>query len=144
MKYNELGQSGIKVSELCLGSMTWGSQNTQEEANKHRDECNEEALFRQKEKELREWFFEYEHKKEISVEYENGSDLRMTPLPKWVREFLPKLENINVPDSDTYVPDHQIANIILAVLSRALLAELDLPRTHKELDHKVIKRIRAK
>ncbi len=33
MKYNELGQSGIKVSELCLGSMTWGSQNSQEDAN---------------------------------------------------------------------------------------------------------------
>ena len=34
MKYNELGKSGIKVSELCLGSMTWGSQNTQEDANR--------------------------------------------------------------------------------------------------------------
>ena len=34
MKYNELGQSGIKVSELCLGSMTWGSQNSQEDANR--------------------------------------------------------------------------------------------------------------
>lgn len=33
MKYNELGQSGIKVSELCLGTMTWGSQNSQEDAN---------------------------------------------------------------------------------------------------------------
>ena len=33
MKYNELGQSGIKVSELCLGTMTWGSQNSQEEAS---------------------------------------------------------------------------------------------------------------
>ena len=34
MKYNELGQSGIKVSELCLGTMTWGSQNSQDDANK--------------------------------------------------------------------------------------------------------------
>ena len=34
MKYNELGQSGIKVSELCLGTMTWGSQNSQEDANR--------------------------------------------------------------------------------------------------------------
>ena len=34
MKYNELGKSGIKVSELCLGSMTWGSQNSQEDANR--------------------------------------------------------------------------------------------------------------
>ena len=34
MKYNELGQSGIKVSELCLGTMTWGSQNSQSDANR--------------------------------------------------------------------------------------------------------------
>ena len=37
MKYNELGQSGIKVSELCLGTMTWGSQNSQEDANRQID-----------------------------------------------------------------------------------------------------------
>ena len=34
MKYNNLGQSGIKVSELCLGTMTWGSQNSQSDANR--------------------------------------------------------------------------------------------------------------
>ncbi len=28
MKMNDLGNSGLKVSELCLGSMTWGTQNT--------------------------------------------------------------------------------------------------------------------
>ena len=33
MKYNELGRSGIKVSELCLGSMTWGTQNTEAEGH---------------------------------------------------------------------------------------------------------------
>jgi aryl-alcohol dehydrogenase-like predicted oxidoreductase len=33
MKMNTLGHSGIKVSELCLGSMTWGTQNTAEEAH---------------------------------------------------------------------------------------------------------------
>ena len=32
MRYNSLGNSEIKVSELCLGSMTWGSQNTPEDA----------------------------------------------------------------------------------------------------------------
>lgn len=31
MKMNELGRTGIKVSELCLGSMTWGTQNTVDE-----------------------------------------------------------------------------------------------------------------
>ena len=32
MRYNNLGHSEIKVSELCLGSMTWGTQNTPQEA----------------------------------------------------------------------------------------------------------------
>ena len=32
MRYNSLGHSEIKVSELCLGSMTWGSQNTPKDA----------------------------------------------------------------------------------------------------------------
>ena len=27
MKYNSLGKSKINVSEICLGSMTWGTQN---------------------------------------------------------------------------------------------------------------------
>jgi len=31
MKMNELGRTGIMVSELCLGSMTWGTQNTETE-----------------------------------------------------------------------------------------------------------------
>ncbi|MCZ4089794.1 aldo/keto reductase [Sinorhizobium psoraleae] len=33
MRYNMLGRTGIKVSEICLGTMTWGSQNTQTEAH---------------------------------------------------------------------------------------------------------------
>ena len=33
MKQNELGRTGIKVSELCLGSMTWGTQNTEAEGH---------------------------------------------------------------------------------------------------------------
>jgi len=32
MRYNNLGHSDIKVSELCLGSMTWGTQNTSQDA----------------------------------------------------------------------------------------------------------------
>ncbi|MCR8828131.1 aldo/keto reductase [Pseudosulfitobacter koreensis] len=31
MQMKPLGRTGIKVSQLCLGSMTWGSQNTAEE-----------------------------------------------------------------------------------------------------------------
>ncbi len=33
MKTRELGGTGIMVSELCLGSMTWGTQNTEAEAH---------------------------------------------------------------------------------------------------------------
>lgn len=33
MQYNQLGQSDLTVSELCLGSMTWGTQNTLEEGH---------------------------------------------------------------------------------------------------------------
>ena len=33
MRYNKLGRTDIDVSEMCLGSMTWGTQNTSQEAH---------------------------------------------------------------------------------------------------------------
>lgn len=33
MRRRKLGRTGIEVSELCLGSMTWGSQNTEAEGH---------------------------------------------------------------------------------------------------------------
>eukprot|EP01093_Parvamoeba_rugata_P013945 TRINITY_DN4417_c1_g1_i1.p2 TRINITY_DN4417_c1_g1~~TRINITY_DN4417_c1_g1_i1.p2 ORF type:complete len:157 (-),score=34.32 TRINITY_DN4417_c1_g1_i1:503-973(-) len=33
MRYNPLGSSGINVSRVCLGSMTWGVQNNQADAD---------------------------------------------------------------------------------------------------------------
>ena len=33
MKYNKLGSSELKVSEICLGTMTWGEQNSEAEAH---------------------------------------------------------------------------------------------------------------
>ena len=33
MKYNKLGSSDLQVSEVCLGSMTWGVQNNQQDAD---------------------------------------------------------------------------------------------------------------
>lgn len=33
MQYNQLGSSGLSVSEVCLGTMTWGIQNTQADAD---------------------------------------------------------------------------------------------------------------
>ncbi|ALG67436.1 NADP(H)-dependent aldo-keto reductase [Beggiatoa leptomitoformis] len=37
MKYNALGYTDIQVSRLCLGTMTWGEQNTEEEAHEQLD-----------------------------------------------------------------------------------------------------------
>lgn len=37
MKYNPLGRTGIRVSEICLGTMTWGSQNDEREAHAQLD-----------------------------------------------------------------------------------------------------------
>ncbi len=37
MLYNALGHSDIQVSRICLGTMTWGEQNTQEEAFEQMD-----------------------------------------------------------------------------------------------------------
>ncbi|MFC3094218.1 aldo/keto reductase [Alteromonas sediminis] len=33
MQYHPLGTSGLRVSEICLGTMTWGVQNTQAQAD---------------------------------------------------------------------------------------------------------------
>ena len=37
MKYNRLGNSDLNVSEICLGSMTWGTQNTEAESHAQTD-----------------------------------------------------------------------------------------------------------
>ena len=40
----ELGRTGLRVSELCLGTMTWGSQNTEAEAHAQIDRAREAGL----------------------------------------------------------------------------------------------------
>lgn len=37
MQYTKLGSSGVEVSRVCLGSMTWGIQNTQADADQQID-----------------------------------------------------------------------------------------------------------
>ncbi len=37
MKYSKLGSSGLTVSRVCLGTMTWGNQNTEKEGHAQMD-----------------------------------------------------------------------------------------------------------
>ena len=44
MKYNKLGASDLNVSEICLGTMTWGTQNTEAEAHEQMDYAVEHGV----------------------------------------------------------------------------------------------------
>lgn len=37
MEYRELGRTGVKVSSICLGTMTWGQQNTEAQGHEQMD-----------------------------------------------------------------------------------------------------------
>ncbi len=37
MQYSELGRTGVRVSRVCLGTMTWGQQNTEAEGHAQMD-----------------------------------------------------------------------------------------------------------
>ena len=44
MKYTKLPNTDIKVSKICLGTMTWGNQNTQEEGFEQMDFALEQGV----------------------------------------------------------------------------------------------------
>ncbi|AJY46634.1 aldo/keto reductase [Martelella endophytica] len=44
MKTNTLGRTGIEVSEICLGTMTWGTQNSEDEAHAQMDYAVENGV----------------------------------------------------------------------------------------------------
>jgi len=44
MKYVRLGSSGLEVSRICLGSMTWGLQNNQADANEQIDYAQTQGI----------------------------------------------------------------------------------------------------
>tara|TARA_Y100001970_G_scaffold279110_1_gene385885 strand:+ start:570 stop:1610 length:1041 start_codon:yes stop_codon:yes gene_type:complete len=44
MKFKKLGNTDLKVSTICLGTMTWGEQNTQKEAFEQMDYAQEKEV----------------------------------------------------------------------------------------------------
>jgi aryl-alcohol dehydrogenase-like predicted oxidoreductase len=44
MKYNKLGQTDMSVSHVCLGTMTWGSQNTEVQAHEQMDYAVDQGI----------------------------------------------------------------------------------------------------
>ena len=44
MRYNTLGETSIEVSEICLGSMTWGTQNSYADAKAQIDLATERGI----------------------------------------------------------------------------------------------------
>ena len=44
MKYNHLGTSDIEISQICLGTMTWGEQNTEQEAHEQLNYAIEQGI----------------------------------------------------------------------------------------------------
>ena len=44
MKFNQLGRTEIKVSEICLGTMTWGSQNSEAQGHEQMDYAVERGV----------------------------------------------------------------------------------------------------
>ncbi len=44
MEYRNLGNTSIKVSKICLGSMTWGYQNTEQDAHEQLDYAIDQGI----------------------------------------------------------------------------------------------------
>ena len=44
MNFNKLGNTDVKVSTICLGTMTWGEQNSQKEAFQQMDYAIEQGI----------------------------------------------------------------------------------------------------
>ena len=44
MKFKKLGNTDLEVSLICLGTMTWGTQNTEEEAFEQMDYALENGV----------------------------------------------------------------------------------------------------
>ena len=44
MEYRTLGRTGLKVSKICLGTMTWGQQNTEAEGHAQMDYALDQGI----------------------------------------------------------------------------------------------------
>jgi len=98
MKFNKLGNTSLKVSNICLGTMTWGEQNDQKEAFEQMDYAQEngvnffdtaelysippkEKTYGKTEEIIGNWFKEKKNRNKIILATKISG-----PGPSWIRE----------------------------------------------------------
>ena len=110
MEYRTLGSSELRVSRICLGSMTWGEQNTEAEAFKQLDYSKERGVnfidtaelysippssdtYGQTEKIIGSWFSSRKSRHEVILATKVVGAARRLP---WIREGEARLNRTNI------------------------------------------------
>ena len=76
MIYKNLGHSNIKVSTICLGTMTWGEQNTENEAFQQMDMAFDYGVNFFDTAELYPIPPSEKHREKLAVLYQDGLNLK--------------------------------------------------------------------
>ena len=101
MRYSKLGRTGLEVSRCCLGTMTWGEQNTEEEAHEQMDYALDQGVnfwdtaelyavpisertYGKTEEIIGTWFKKMGKRKDVVLASKVSG-----PRPPWIRDGLP-------------------------------------------------------
>lgn len=108
MKYRALGESGLEVSLMCLGSMTWGRQNSEAEGHQQMDYALERGInffdtaeiyavppnaetYGKTEAIIGSWFAARQNRERVILASKVAG-----PGPTWVRGGSPRIDRKNI------------------------------------------------